>query len=125
MAVAASAQVKMNHTKSNPTGAIVNTSADTSYYTLPGYYEMLAVQLTTVRLSGTMAGTEVLQISVNDTDWVAPAGDTVTLTNVARQVPTILHFVKPDWLFFRIITTGSGTMTAQTEHTFAAKKTSF
>lgn len=125
MAVVASAQVKMNHTKSNPTGAIVNTGSDTSYFALPGYYETLVVQPNVIRLSGTLAGTEILQVSVNDSDWVAPAGDTVTLTNVARQVPVILHFAKPDWLFFRIITTGSGTMTAVTTHQLGAKKTSF
>lgn len=119
------AQVSMNHTKSNPTGLITNTGSDTSFYALPGYYETLAVQPLAIKGSGTMAGTEILQISVNGVDWVAPAGDTVTLTNVARQVPVLLHFTKPDWLFFRIITTGSGTMTATTAHTFAGKKTSF
>lgn len=124
-ALFAHGQVKMNHTKSNPTGLITNTGSDTSYYALPGYYETLAVQPSVTKVSGTVAGTEILQYSVNDTDWVAPAGDTVTLTNVSRQVPVILHFTKPDWLFFRIITTGSGTMSANTNHSFAGKKTSF
>lgn len=124
-ALFANAQVKMSHTKSNPTGLLTNTGSDTSSYALPGYYETLAVQPSVTRVSGTLAGTEILQVSVNDTDWVAPTGDTVTLTNVARQVPVILHFTKPDWLFFRVITTGSGTMAGNTNHSFAGKKTSF
>lgn len=125
MALFANAQSAFTHTKSNPTGLITNTGSDTSTYSLPGYYEVLTVQPTVVKASGTLAGTAIFQFSTNGKEFLTSLGDTVTLSNVAESAPTILHFVKPDWLFMRIITTGSGTMTANTAHVFAAKKSSF
>lgn len=124
-ALFAQAQTSFTHTKSNPTGLITNTGSDTSTYSLPGYYETLSIQPTVVKASGTLAGTAIFQFSTNGKEFLTSLGDTVTLANVAESAPVILHLTKPDFLFMRIITTGSGTMTANTAHVFAAKKSSF
>lgn len=124
-ALLAQAQTSFTHTKSNPTGLITNTGSDTATYSLPGYYEILTVQPTVVKASGTLAGTAIFQFSTNGKEFNTSLGDTVTLSNVAESAPTQITVLKPGFLFMRIITTGSGTMTANTAHVFAAKKSSF
>lgn len=125
MSLFAHGQTSFSHTKSNPTGLITNTGSDTATYSLPGYYEILTIQPTVVKASGTLAGTAIFQFSTNGKEFNTALGDTVTLSNVAESAPTQITVLKPGFLFMRIITTGSGTMTANTAHVFAAKKSSF
>ena len=124
-ALFAHGQQAFTHTISNPTGLITNTSSDTSTYALPGWYETISIQPTVVKASGTLAGTAIFQFSTNGREFNTALGDTVTLSNVAESAPTQIVIQRPAFKYMRIITTGSGTMTANTAHVFVAKKTSF
>lgn len=124
MALFASAQGSFLHSKTNPTGTVTNTGTDTSSIALPGYYESINITLAVTKTSGTLAGTAVLQRSGNGVDWESQFGDTLTVTNVARIAKQI-HLVKPDYIAYRILTTGSGTMVGTVVSTYAGKKQSF
>lgn len=120
-----SAQVSFTHTKTNPTGSVVNTGIDTSYGQVPGYYELGIVTLSVNKVSGTIAGKAILEFTGNGRDYYRLLGDTLTLSDVARNV-LVYHVVgKPDFIGMRVVTTGTGTMSAVVDHTFVFKKNSF
>jgi hypothetical protein len=104
-------QATFSHTTSNPTGTITNTGIDTMSYTLTKGYDRIAIQPVITRTSGTLAGTSILAYSVNGSAWVN--SDTLTLANAATSVPTIWNKTVTA-RYWRIITTGSGTMVATT-----------
>lgn len=108
------AQATFSHTASNPTGAITNTGVDTMTYTLTHGYNRIMFHEAVARASGTLAGTAILEYSVTGTSgsYQSDAGDTLTLTNVAAKY---LYWNKTNTArYWRIRTTGSGTMTATT-----------
>lgn len=106
-----SAQTAFHHTVSNPTGAVVNTGIDTSTYVLANSYNYISIQPALTKVSGTVAGTSILQISVNGTQYINT--DTVTNTNVAVS-SSVIWEKKTAARYLRILTTGSGTMSATT-----------
>lgn len=122
----ANAQTKFAHTKTNPTGAVVNTGIDTSSAVIPGYYETLIISPVVTKVSGTVGGTVILQVSATGLagTWTAPLGDTLTLSNVATNFKD-LHLPKYDYIYFRVLTTGTGTMAATVDTYWLGKKTSF
>lgn len=80
------AQATFSKTASNPTGAILNTSIDTSTYSLTKGYDRVLFSCTYTRATGTGAGTAILDYRMSSTDnWKSDAGDTLTITNVASQ----------------------------------------
>lgn len=80
------AQVSFKQTAYNATGTITNTGIDTMTYTLAKGYPRILVGMTYTRASGTAAGTAILEYKIGTTDnWVADAGDTLTVTNVASR----------------------------------------
>lgn len=125
-ALAGYAQTKFAHTKTNPTGAVVNTGVDTSSATISGYYETLVVTPVVTKVSGTVGGTAILQVSSTGLagTWTSPTGDTVTLSNQAVNFKDF-HLPKYDYIYFRVLTTGTGTMAAQVDTYWLGKKTSF
>lgn len=109
------------HTKANPTGVVLNTGIDTSSVAVPSLYETLKIKITVVKNSGTVAGTAILQRSVDGVDYFPILGDTLTLTNVARQSKTI-DLPKDGNLFYRVLTTGTGTMNATATVVYTGKR---
>lgn len=109
------AQSAFHQTTANPTGAVVNTGIDTMTYTLSQPYTNISIQTVTTKVSGTVAGTTVLYYSVNGTNFVS-TGDTLTNTNVATSSAIWVKSGSPV-RYWRILTTGVGTMSA----TVAAK----
>lgn len=99
------------HTASNPTGAVVNTAVDTMSYTLSKGYQLVGIQTIITKVSGTVAGTSVLYGSIDGTNYVS-TGDTLTNTNVATN--SFLVTKATPYKYWRILTTGSGTMSATT-----------
>lgn len=108
---AVNAQSAFSHTTSNPTGAILNTSADTMTYSMQKGYSLVSIQPVITKATGTMAGTSVLYYSVNGTNWVA-TGDTMTNTNVTTN--TTVWNKSSSAKYWRIITSGATTVTGTT-----------
>lgn len=112
--LAASTEVKAQYnfkgSTANPTQVYANTGADTSTLRLPG---ATTIQYVVVRNSGTLAGTSILQGSINGVDFVPL--DTLTHTNVARSTK-IWNANGAKYVMFRIISTGAGTMNASARH---------
>lgn len=105
------AQTPFSHTASNPTGAVTNTSSDTMNYSLSKGYKLLGIQPVITKVSGTVAGVVRFYASINGTNW-ATLSDTLALANTATN-HGIFSFAAP-WRYWRLITTGSGTMAATT-----------
>jgi hypothetical protein len=105
------AQVSFSQTASNPTGTITNAGTDTMTVSLNSTASnIVGIQLTVTKTSGTVAGSGVLYSSIDGTNYVA-TGDTATLTNVASQS---FIFTKTNNVSkrYRWLVTGSGTMVA-------------
>lgn len=114
-------QAVFTHTKSNPTGAVVNTGIDTSVASIPSFFEVMTITPIVTKVSGTVGGTAILQSSIDGATWTARLGDTLTLSNVALQWKDIPHD-KDRYLFYRVLTTGTGTMSATVSIKYAGKK---
>lgn len=99
-------QTAFHQTVSNPTGTVTNTGVDTMTYTMSGSYTTISIQPLLTKTSGTIAGTSVLQVSVNGINYVST--DTLTNTNVTTN--TIIWNKYTAAKSFRILVTGSGTM---------------
>lgn len=115
LGLATNAQSAFHQTASNPTGAVVNTGVDTLTYSLSASYSIVSIQPVVTKVSGTVAGTSILQVSVNGTNFV----NTDTLTNTNVTTNTAIWEKRTSAKYFRILTTGTGTMSA----TAAAKLT--
>lgn len=96
------------------TGAVVDTM---TYGPTASAYSVITIQPTVTKTSGTIAGTMVLYAKILSTDSYTATGDTLTLTNVATN-STLWN--KPTAArYFRIITTGTGTMVGTTKATIS------
>lgn len=104
-----------NHTASNPNGAILNASSDTMSFSTAHAYTTVAIQPVITKATGTMAGTSILQASLNGINYV-PLD---TLTNANASVNTaIWTFDNPVYPYYRIITSGATTVTGTTAAKF-------
>lgn len=106
----AQSAVAFSQTSSNPTGAYVNTAIDTVTITVLPSYSIVGIQPVITKVSGTVAGTAILYGSINGTNYVA-TGDTLTATNVTTNT-AIWTKVNPAYHNYRVVFTGSGTMSA-------------
>lgn len=91
------------------TGSVINT------FTLVSAPEKFLVQAQIKKVSGTMAGTTILQYRVDPTfDWVTKSavGDTLTHTGITTTKTKIWEIEKPGAPYWRTVSTGSGTMKA-------------
>jgi hypothetical protein len=131
LGVAANAQIyDMLATTGNTSDTVTNTSAETLTKQVSGAFSQVTVQLTVTKIGGTVAGTSVLQGSIDGTNYVtltshyADPGDTansVTNTNVATQ-SWIWDVGNSKYLYYRVTTTGSGTMTAKVQAKIMVRK---
>jgi hypothetical protein len=109
-----------SHTATNPTGAVVNTGIDTMTVAFPGNFSAIGIQPVVSKVSGTVAGTSILYGSINGTTYVA-TGDTLTNTNVTTNTK-VIKLTFPVYRTYRLITAGSGTMSATTGATITGIK---
>lgn len=111
----------MTATTGNTSDTVSNTSTETLTKQVSGPYSQVTVSLVVTKISGTVAGTAVLQGSVDGTNYqtltyvYAQPGDTqnsVTNTNVASQSWS-WPVGASTYLYYRVSVTGSGTMAAR------------
>lgn len=98
------------------------TNAATLYHSLKvkESYSSVGFQVVVSKLSGTIAGTSFIQGSLDGTNYVS-ISDTLALTNVTTN--TDIWLEKPSsYLYYRIKTTGSGTMSGRVYGYFLGKK---
>lgn len=117
---AASAQVKIwIHTTSNPTGAVVNTGKDTSAIIKSDAFNLWGIQIKITKASsggGTVSTQSVIYKSNYPIGPWHSTGDTLNGTN---QAVNSAYFEKtnPGAMYYIVITTGTGTMSATAEVT--------
>ncbi len=99
---------------------IANTASVTLKLPVKDGYNSAVFQVKNVRLSGTNAGTSILQGSNEDVDATYIPIDTITHTNAATESKAFE--IVPKFAFYRIIRTGSGTMSVITSATGHFKK---
>ena len=103
----ANAQITMT----NSGDTITNTGTVNLDATIKGSQNVVGFQVVIAKLSGTVAGTVVLQASLDGTNYNTISTDTLTLTDVTTQ--SNLWTVSPNsYLNYRLKATGSGTMSA-------------
>lgn len=128
MSFSANAQVvAMKATTGNTSDTVTNTGTEVLSTQVNGYNEVVTVQLTVTKISGTVAGTAILQGSLDGTTWTTlnhastTGNDTITLTNVTTN--SAIWVVEPSkYLYYRVSVTGSGTMVARISAKIMARK---
>ncbi len=85
---------------------LVNTDAETFTVRMAKVYPTVAIQAVVTKVSGTVAGYAISQVSVDGTNYVDL--DTLTLTNVASQTKIWTYSNSP-YLYHRVRFTSSGT----------------
>lgn len=96
--------IQLLDTVSN-TGVVTMTSK-----VVPGSAFTSTISHTFTKLTGTVAGTAILQGSINGVDFVSASSTSYTVTDVASQSTSWVITGKP-YLYYRVQTTGSGTST--------------
>lgn len=91
------------------------TNAGTSYHdiTVSGSYNSGVIQYVGTEISGTTAGTAILYGSVDGTNYVSLL-DTLAQTDVTTNTK-IWTQTRPIYPYYRVLITGSGTMSQQTK----------
>lgn len=111
----------MLSTVGNTSDTVANTATEVLTKQVPGTYSVLAVQAVVTKISGTAAGTVILQGSIDGTNYYAVGDDTLTMTDVASK--THIWVVTPSkYLYYRLSYTGSGTMSCRLQGTLMARK---
>ncbi len=101
---------------------VVNAGAKSATVQVNGYMKTVAVQVTVTKISGTVGGTAVLQGSLDGVNYYNVTGaSSFTLTDVANQ-GTAWSLVDPGYLYYRVLVTGSGTMSASLYAYLIARK---
>lgn len=97
------------------TDTVVNTATVNLTLGVRGAYDYCAFQVVNTKVSGTPAGTTVLQYSVDGINYVTSTtvGDTLTNTNQTTNTK-IWTLTDPKYPYYRLKTTGSGTMSVIT-----------
>ena len=91
--------------------SIVNGGSSAVSFKAGGGETSMAVQIVVSKNSGTVAGSCVLQASLDNSNWYIASSDTLSLTDVALQ--TQIWTIAPNpYPYLRCSCTGSGTMVA-------------
>ena len=100
-------------TPENSTDTLVNAATVNLNQTVRLSYVNFAFQVVLTKISGTVAGTVILQASLDGTNFVTvPGTDTLTLANVTTN-NIIWTLTSTPYLYYRAACTGSGTMSAK------------
>lgn len=101
---------------------VVNGASVTKAFKLTAGYSIIGVQFVLTKISGTVGGTTTLQVSHNGTNWFTAPGITAH-TNTDVTTNTLGWSVTgAPWLWYRINSTGTGTMSAQLRVYYLARK---
>lgn len=97
----------------------------TKYFTLTNQitsaYNIVEIQYTATKISGTVGGSVTVQTSLDGTDWyTAPGTSAYTLTDATQT--TVFKITNYGARHIRILTVGSGTMSAQIKAKYVARK---
>lgn len=93
--------------------SVSNTGADTMFIQSQHYSETVSIQPIITKVSGTITSNATCQVyaSVDGVNFISLLGDSVHLTNVATA--TNIFVIKDNpYAYYRVITTGAGTMKA-------------
>ena len=74
----------------------------------------VSIQAVVTKISGTVAGTAVLQGSLDGSTYYTFAADTLTLSDVSSQT-LIWNVAENYYINYKVLFTGSGTMSAKAE----------
>lgn len=89
---------------------VTNAAAKAGVIKISGYMKTVAVQVTVTKISGTVGGSAALQGSLDGVTYYNVTGATaLTLTDVASQ-GQIWSLVDPGYQYYRVLVTGTGTM---------------
>lgn len=100
---------------------ITNTETEYIYYKAATNY-VVSVQVQVTKLSGTVAGTVILEGSIDGTNYTTiREADTLTMTNTTSQ-GYLWTFSPSPYVYYRIKGTGSGTMAARIYGYMVSKK---
>jgi len=96
------------------TGTATLTNADTVELsqTVKGVYETISFQPVITKYSGTVAGTVLLQGSVDGTNFVNLNTDTLTLTNVTTNTK-VWTVEGSNYYYYKVLAITTGTLSAQ------------
>ena len=98
-------------TMSRSLDTISNTTAQNAYLQVASNPQKVAVQIVVTKRTGTIAGKAELQGTLDGTNYKRIATDTLFLTN-----QTTNHYIwvvtNPVYISYRVLITGSGTMSA-------------
>ena len=108
--VGASAQFTTGVKMAQTTSDSIKTGALTVDKVLPilGGYNVVSIQPVVTKVSGTIAGTVTVLVSVDGTNYIA-TGDTLTLSNKTINTTIFKYVGNPYWKY-KIHAVGSGTM---------------
>jgi hypothetical protein len=99
---------------------VQHNTAITKTMTLTKNFTAGSIQVVNAKLSGTVGGTTILQVSVDGTNFktVNAVGDTLTNTNTATN-SKIWDLNPVKYKYYRIVTTGSGSDMIMTTRAYA------
>jgi hypothetical protein len=107
----AQAQSPAVQTMAHSGDTVTNTETEYLTATLTGNYTSVTFQYVASKLSGTVAGTAILQASLDGTNYIDL--DTITNTNVTTNTDFFTFSTNNKYKYYRINCTGSGTMAAR------------
>ena len=124
LTVATNAQTKISMKSTTyPTqtlDTVTNAGTRTQRIVLTDYNDVITIQPTFTKISGTAAGTATLQGSINGVGWSA-IGSAYTVTNVASQ--TTSFSVNPSiYNYYQLVYVGTGTMAVSFSTPVMARK---
>jgi len=94
------------------TDTVTNTTVLYQYAILQGSNIHATFQSLFTKVTGTPAGTIVLQGSIDGVNWSGTLGSSFTITDVATQVATFT-VVPSQYQYYRIVVTPSGTQSSR------------
>lgn len=94
------------------TDTVTNTTVKYQYAIVQGSNIHVTFQSLFTKVTGTPAGTIVLQGSIDGVNWSGTLGSSFTITDVATQVATFT-VVPSQYQYYRIVVTPSGTQSSR------------
>jgi hypothetical protein len=90
--------------RSAATDTLTNAGGKTQYASITGYQDVITIQTTVTKLSGTTAGVGYLYGSLDNVNYVRISTDSLLLTNTATQVklwnisPSTVQYYQIKWV---------------------------
>lgn len=97
-----------------------NTGADTATIKTPGAYANVSIQPVVTKVSGTVAGKAFVWVSLDGANYTKLTTDSMVLANQTTNTH-IFTIGASKYLYYRVITTGTGTMGASFKSWFLGR----